>query len=153
MPGLLFGLLLVLSGAALALWAHRLVRRYSLAQKWRKVPAVVLKSEVRVSEDSDGKSFVPEFRYSYSVDGIGYESSVHTHGQPLNGDREQIARKLVQSFPAGQHVSIAVNPEDPTSAILDTGVPELWIVVRRFCFVLVAVGILILLFAAARIDA
>ncbi len=153
MPGALFGLLLTLSGGALALWAHRLVRRYSLAQTWRKVPAVILKSELRISADSDGTAFIPEFSYAYTVDGVEYQSSVHTHGRPLNGDREQLARTLVQSFPAGLRVSVAVDPEDPRSAVLDTGVPELWIAVRRLGGVLAAVGVLILLFAAARIDA
>lgn len=94
-------------------------------------------------------SFIPEFTYSYSVDGKDYRSSVHTQGQSLYGDREQQARKLVEYLPVGLVVSVAVNPEDPTSSILDTGFPELWIVVRRFCLVLVGVGILILVTAAA----
>jgi len=153
MPGPLFGLLLVLSGGALALWAGRIIRRYRLAQKWQKVPAVILKSSLRVSSDSDGTSYIPEFAYSYSVNGVEYQSTAHSHGLPLHGDQEQTNRKLVESLPVGSIVSIAVSPENPALAVLDTGPPEYWIAVRRLCLGIVTAGALILLYAAVRVGA
>lgn len=130
-----------------------MIRLYRLAQKWHKVPAVLERSELRISEDADGKSFIPEFTYSYTVNGTQYKSEVHTHGSSLSGDREQEARKLVKSFPVGTVISVSVDPKDPASAVLDTGSPDLLIAVHRLCLVFVAVGTLILLYAAAQIDA
>ena len=147
MTGSLFGVLLALSGAAVALWVDGLIRRHRRAQQWPKVPAVIVKSDLRVTEDGDGTSYRAEFVYAYTVDGKAYQSGAHSRGSSLHGDPEKEARERVASRPVGSVVVVAVDPDDPTSALLDTGVPERLIAIRRACVAMVVVGSVVLLYA------
>ena len=129
----------------MGLRAHRIVQRYQLMQTWPKAPAVMTKSFLRVFEDSDGISYTPELDFAYSVDGIEYHSVEHTHGRSLNNTTEEM-RKLVEKFPLGSIVHVAINPRDPSIAILDTGFPFYWRAIQRGCIVLIAVGASVILY-------
>jgi hypothetical protein len=48
----------------------------------------------------------------------------------------------------GSVVVVAVDPQDPAAALLDTGVPERLIAIRRACVAMVVAGSLMLLYAA-----
>jgi len=133
MPSPFFGLILLLSGGAVAFWSHRIVRLYHLAQAWPKARAVILKSTVRVATDPDGTSYVPEFAYLYSINDAEYQSTVHSNGLALQHDPENSSRQLIEAFPVGAVVEVAVDPNNPASAVLDTGFPEYWLAIHRRC--------------------
>lgn len=135
----LFGLALLIGAVPLAIKSNRRVHLYQRTKQWPKVSAIIIKSAVRESTDSDGPSFHPEFSYSYSIAGVKYHSNEHTEGLPFPST-EEAARQMVKSRPIGSKVEVAVSPTDPKFAVLDTGFPKMWMVLRRVSMVALAVG-------------
>lgn len=135
----LFGVTLLIAGIPLGIKSNMRLRLYQRAQEWPKVRGTIVKSSVRESTDSDGTSFLPEFSYRYSVDGVEYNSSEHTEGLPFPST-EEVARLIVRSLPAGSNVDVAVSPTDPKCAILDTGYPKMWQILRRASLVFIIAG-------------
>ncbi len=134
-----FGVFLLVGAAPLAIKSMRRIRAYRHAQNWQKVPATIVKSLVREVTDSEGTSFLPEFGYRYSIAGTEYNSTVHTEGFPFPSTEEAV-RQMIKRFPAGSTVHVAVSPDDPNRAILDTGVPKVWYVLRDASVVAIAIG-------------
>jgi len=135
----LFGVTLIIAALPLGIKSNRRLRLYQRAREWPKVRATIVKSSVRESTDSDGTSFHPEFSYRYSVAGTEYNSSEHTEGLPFPST-EEAARQMVKSLPVGCHVEVAVSPTDPKCAVLDTGFPKMWQILRRASVVFLVVG-------------
>jgi len=134
-----FGIALLIGAVPIAIKSNRRVRLYQRAKEWPKVRATVVKSSVRESTDSDGTSFRPEFSYRYSVAGAEYNATEHTEGLPFPST-EEAAHQMVKSLPIGSIVEVAVSPNDPKCAVLDTGVPKMWQVLRRVSLVAFIVG-------------
>ena len=134
-----FGVALLLGAVPLAIKSHRRVRLYRRAKEWPKVKATIVKSCVRESTDSDGTSFRPEFSYRYSVAGTQYNATEHTEGLPFPST-EEAARQMVKNLPVGSNIEVAVSPSDPRCAVLDTGLPRMWQVLRRVSIVAFVVG-------------
>lgn len=143
----LLGVTLLIAAVPLGIKSNRRLRLYQRAQEWPKVSATIVKSSVRESTDSDGTSFRPEFSYRYSVAGTEYNSSEHTEGLPFPST-EEAARQMVRSLPVGSNVEVAVNPTDPKCAVLDTGFPKMWQILRRASMVFLVVGAAIALHEA-----
>lgn len=135
----LFGVTLLVAAVPLGIKSNRRLRLYQRAQEWPKVRATIVKSSVRESTDSDGTSFRPEFSYRYSVAGTEYNSSEHTEGLPFPS-KEEAARRMVGGLPVGSIVEVAVSPTDPKCAVLDTGFPKMWQILRRASMVFFVVG-------------
>ena len=96
-------------------------------------------ASVRESTDSDDTSFRPEFSYRYSVAGTEYNATEHTEGLPFPST-EEAARQMVKSLPIGSIVEVAVSPNDPKCAVLDTGFPKMWQLLRRVSMVAFTIG-------------
>jgi hypothetical protein len=140
----LFGITLLIAAIPLGIKSKRRLRLYQRAQEWPKVSAMIVKSSVRESTDSDGTSFLPEFSYRYSIDGVEYNSSEHTEGLPFPST-EEAARQMVRSLPVGSKVDVAVSPADPKFAILNTGYPKMWQILRLASIFFFVIGIAIAL--------
>lgn len=138
----LFGLFLLMGAATLAIKSTRRVSAYRQSQMWPKVAATITTSLLREGTDSDGTSYLPEFAFRYSVGGVEYTSSLHTEGLPFPATEDD-ARQMVKRLPVGSTVQVAVKPTDPSCAILDTGFPKAWNILRRASFVAMLVGIVI----------
>ncbi len=126
----LFGFTLLIAAVPLGIKSNGRLRLYQRAQEWPKVSATIVKSSVRESTDSDGTSFRPEFSYRYSIAGTEYNASEHTEGLPFPST-EEAARQMVTGLPVGSSVEVAVSPTDPRCAVLDTGFPKMWHILRR----------------------
>lgn len=134
-----FGIALLVGAVPLAIKSNHRVRLYHRAKEWPKVRATVVKSSVRESTDSDGTSFRPEFSYRYSVAGTECSATEHTEGLPFPST-EEAARQMVKNLPVGSHIEVAVSLADPNCAVLDTGFPKMWQILRRVSIVAFAVG-------------
>lgn len=140
----LFGIFLVIGAIPLTIKSMRRIRIYRQAQDWPRVPATITRSSIREDTDSDGTSYRPEFSYRYTVAGNEYRSTVHTEGLPFPSTQDA-ARQMVKQFAVGSTVQVAVNPINPADAVLDTGFPKFWYVLRGASAVAVVVGLAITL--------
>lgn len=140
----LFGIALTIGAIPLAIKAMQRIRLYRQAQAWPKVSATITTSSIRENTDGDGTSYIPEFSYRYTVAGREYRSTAHTEGMPVPGT-EDAARQMVKQFAVGSTVQVAVNPINPADALLDTGYPKVWYVLRGASVVAFIVGMAITL--------
>jgi hypothetical protein len=138
----LFGIFLALGAIPLAVKSMRRLRLYRQAQDWPKVAATITQSAIREDTDSDGTSYLPEFSYRYTVAGCEYRSTAHSEGLPFPSTEDD-ARQMVKKFAVGSAVQVAVNPTNPADAMLDTGVPKAWYVLRGASVVAFVVGVAI----------
>jgi hypothetical protein len=79
----------------------------------------VTRSEVTVENDGDGPSYAPRIAYAYSVAGKKYEGSRYRYGQIAG--RGDAVRGIVASLPVGSEVVVHYSPNDPSEAILRSG--------------------------------
>lgn len=123
--------LLTISSAAFAVWAgtelYEAVRGYS----WPETTGRIITSEVRSKKMVAWRSYItywPDIRYEYFKD-----------GKPIIGDRiwftvrgpgEETTRIAVAKYPVGKVVPVFVNPDDEHAAVLEKGVP--WLFVALF---------------------
>lgn len=126
----LFGIFLLIGAVPIAIKSARRVGAYRQMQAWPKVRATITRSFVREGTDGDGMSSLPEFAFRYRVAGVEYTSSLHTEGTPFPGNETDV-RQMLNRFPVGSTVQVSVEPADPSHAILDTGFPQAWNVLRR----------------------
>lgn len=138
----LFGVSLLIGVVPIAIKSTRRIGAYRQSQTWPKVHATVTRSFVRDGADGDGTSHLPEFAFRYTVAGVEYTSSLHTQGTPFPGNEADV-RQMLKRFPVGSTVQAAVEPADPSHAILDTGFPNAWNVLRRASLVAFVVGLAI----------
>jgi hypothetical protein len=82
---------------------------------------------------------VLSFRIATQLPGTEYNSSEHTEGLPFP-NTEEAARQMVRGFPVGSSVEVAVSPTDPKCAVLETGFPKMWQILRRASVVFFVVG-------------
>lgn len=141
MPGplALFGFALILGSIPLGVHASRRLRVYRASKRWPMVEATIIRSALQEKTDSDGTSYRAELGYRYAVLGPVYLADLHTEGLAFPAT-EKDARQMVERFPVGSQVQVAVNPVNPAHAILDTGVPHALIVLRNASIVAFVVG-------------
>lgn len=136
----LFGIFLLIGAVPIAIKSTRRIGVYRQSQAWPKVQATVTRSFVREGADGDGTSQLPEFVFRYTVVGVEYTSGLHTEGTPFPGNEADV-RQMLKRFPVGSTVQAAVEPADPSHAILDTGFPNAWNVLRCASLAAFVVGL------------
>lgn len=89
------------------------------ATQYSTALGTVTHSEVETSDGEDGPTYRPKISYTYSVAGKQYAADRYRYGQFSSGDRS--AFRVVASHPAGRQVEVHYNPDDPSDAVLLTG--------------------------------
>ncbi len=94
---------------------------------WPAVEGEILDSSVRKRVDSgydsaDIARYIPEVRYAYKIGGVAQEGTTIRVGLGDFGYvSEQQAREHVARYPAGARVAVRYDPENPKTAVLETG--------------------------------
>ena len=120
------GLFVLVGIASLTYATYQTIRALD-ARHWPTAEAVVLSSDMTTHFDtSDGVSggggptFGAAVTYSYSVDGIGYESDRVSFGSYSSSDSDH-AETILARYPVGASVTVHYDPEDPAEAVLEPG--------------------------------
>jgi hypothetical protein len=96
--------------------------RQSATADWPTTTGHVLRSEIAGHDDGDGTTYSAEIEYEYEVDGREYQSDrIRLGGFTSTSDRDHIER-IIARAPAGGTVPVYYNPDDPSEAVLTSGV-------------------------------
>lgn len=99
-----------------------------LGNSWPETTGRIVTSEIRSKKMSAWRSYItywPEIRYEYTRD-----------GKPIVGDRiwfivrgpgEEATRSIIAKYPVGKIVPVFVNPNDEYEAVLEKGIPWLFV--------------------------
>jgi hypothetical protein len=140
----LFALAMLAGAIFIVIRASAALRVYRNAQTWPKVPAVITAASVPANDDGAGFVRLPHFAFRYKIAGVDHTSHRNTQGAPFP-DSEGASLALVRKFPVGSQVQVAVNPEDPACAILDTGYPHAWRMLQRAGYASAIAGVVIIM--------
>ncbi|MCI5211991.1 MAG: DUF3592 domain-containing protein [Candidatus Electrothrix sp. ATG2] len=89
-------------------------------ENWQETPCTILTSEVSTEKKDDGMIRHPTIRYTYSIDGHRYESSVvDVFWTPINGGLN--AQNIVNNFPREKETVCWVNPKNLHDSSLQRG--------------------------------
>ncbi|QDU77337.1 hypothetical protein Pan97_44040 [Bremerella volcania] len=90
---------------------------------WPTVMGTVTVSQVESSGPKDDRSYYPEVKYQYDVEGKSYTSDRINFD--LAGTRSSIRQEMtdvVDQYPAGADVKVFYDPSDPSQSCLEPGV-------------------------------
>jgi hypothetical protein len=104
----------------IVMWSAPGVLAVWKTEYWQENSCTIITSEVIVEKKEDGMTRHPNIRYSYTIDGHRYESSViDVFWTPINGGLN--AQEIVNDFPAGKETACWINPKNREVAALQRG--------------------------------
>jgi hypothetical protein len=126
---LLFGLVpvgLILVGVAVLVYAIRLRKTIADSRTWPTTPGRVVSVDVTQWKRPQGPGFLyaPVIDYEYDVEGQTYRSNViHARLSATASSLRtmQGAERYGERYSAGSAVTVAYNPADPKTAMLEPG--------------------------------
>ena len=98
-----------------------LIYKGQSAKSWPQADAVVRRSELKVTRDSDGSTYDAEVEYQYSV-GSKVFSSLRISVLDTKSSNEGYHKNIVGTHPVGLKFKVFYNPNDPSYAIIHPGV-------------------------------
>ncbi|HJS20088.1 MAG TPA: DUF3592 domain-containing protein [Anaerolineales bacterium] len=111
-------------------------RKVAQAASWPSTLGNVTLSMIQMRSSSEGGSTAyPVVHYAYQVMGQPYEGNKVMPGMEVGGSG---ARKVVDRYPAGSQVMVYYNPEKPSEALLERGMPGF---IKWFWIILVILDI------------
>lgn len=124
--------------------------RKASSSDWEKVPATIVWSGVGAHSSDDGATYSVDVLYEYGFGRERYRANRYRFfggsSSGTTGKQEVVAR-----LPPGARVDAWVDPDDPSSAVLERKVgPFVWFAALPLVFVLVGVGGMALTLRAGR---
>jgi len=112
----LFFLLFFAAGSFFEIAMIREFGRALGQRSWQEVSCQVVRSKVAERNDRE-QPYSFAVRYEYTHNGQSRAGSVYKRGY-TGSEKYSDVQKLVEKFPAGQHVSCYVNPRNPADVVL-----------------------------------
>jgi hypothetical protein len=96
------------------------------SQDWPAVEATVVDADLRSESTDDGTVYRADVRYRYTVDGRTYRSNRHDFFGVSSSNRDH-HRGIVRDHPPGSTVTVYVDPDDPTEAVISRQADGQWL--------------------------
>ena len=146
--GILLGLAIIIIGVSCA----RLPSAVG-SHSWPTTEGKILKSRVQETWSYDGDDWGPgwkaDIEYSYRVNGKRYVSDQIEVVDIINGNGDSIANKVVNRYPKGSLVTVYYKTDDPTTALLEPGLPNNDLSGSMFFLTLTGMGAIIMIIGLA----
>ena len=111
-------------------------RKVAQAAGWPSTLGTVTHSTIEMRSSSEGGTTpYPVVHYAYQVMGQPYQANKVMPGMEVGGSG---ARKVVERYPMGAQVMVYYNPEKPSEALLERGMPGF---IRWFWIILIAIDV------------
>jgi len=129
---LLIALGVVIAGIALALKARALRQR-----AWRKVPGVVVSTDVKLVREN----YAPAVEYTYKVNGKMFRGT-RIRSLLVTSNLRTFAQRVTSEYESGAALEVYVDPDCPAEAVLEPGGdPGFLLFMFAIALPLIAVGI------------
>ncbi len=93
--------------------------RVSTSGDWVETPCTILSSKVGVHDGDDGSTYSIDIEYEYNVDGLTHQSDRYSFMSGFSSSGRESKREAVRQYPKGSQRVCFVDPDDPTSAVLN----------------------------------
>ena len=129
-------------GFLIALFGLALHRQASLARKWPVVPGTIKSSGLEQfmsapSEPAERSqlTFQSKVSFAYRFNGIDYVSQHASLGGTVSSTSRGLVERFARKYPAGTKVKVYVNPLNPSEAVLEPRVSQIWILWASVTFI------------------
>jgi hypothetical protein len=141
---LVFSLAIMVIGLCVALYSYKQISLARGSINWRTVPAEILSSKVKVSQQEAEKKrtytvYSANISFRYTVNGQEFTSNHAMVDQPAKTFSRD-AEALVAKFPPGKTVMAHYDPANPSYAILETGASKSSYIAFLFGILLMTIG-------------
>jgi Protein of unknown function (DUF3592) len=117
--------------------------------RWPTTIGTIASVDMQEIDGSEGVRWRPQVIYYYSVNGRVIASTQLSRGQAIHVADDQAARAFLSKYPPQSAVTVHYNPEEVTSAVLETDTPRRAQLNLALGLVLAATGpVLLLIFGA-----
>lgn len=115
----MFGVVFVTIGLWLFVWDIGMIRKARASRSWPRVVGIVTSAEVGRHRGQAA----PHVVYDYTVEGVTYTSHQISFDVFDKPGGKGFAHSIVSRYPIGGKVDVYVDPNDPTTAIIE---PEVY---------------------------
>ena len=129
-------------GFLIALFGLALHRQASLARKWPVVPGTIKSSGLEQfmsapSEPAERSqlTFQSKVSFAYRFNGIDYISQHASLGGKVSSTSRGLMERFARKYPTGAKVKVYVNPLNPSEAVLEPRVSQIWILWASVTFI------------------
>ena len=106
-------------GLYLIIHAQRSKRKAMQSHSWPVTKGIITEANIKTKEDEEyGTTYIPIVRYTYDVDGMGYEGKRIAFGSDMAFGIRKKAVEYLAAYPVDAEVSVYYNPEKPNEAVL-----------------------------------
>jgi hypothetical protein len=117
----LFCLLFVIVGLAAVGVGVSMTIKSLRAEHWPVTEGVIQSAEMKShSDNKGGTTYSAAVAYTYQVGGVGYTGDKISIGQMSSSS--EYAQGILNRYPVGKKVSMHYSPDDPSEAVLETGI-------------------------------
>ncbi|MEZ6187459.1 MAG: DUF3592 domain-containing protein [Planctomycetota bacterium] len=119
----LFGGLLAVFGVGFLLYAVMDRGRARASVDWPSVPGRILVSEVEEAGHDIPRTYAPNVRYRYEVEGQTYEGDTLAFADNINRDEDYVLARIAP-YPVGSQADVHYDPAHPETSVLEPGVRQ-----------------------------
>ncbi len=87
---------------------------------WPRTTGTIIRSQIKKEGTGEYEKISPDIEFQYSLHGSTFQSTVIRKGLP-NPLGQDFAEYFTSRYAVGQQVTIAYNPNDPKTAVLEPG--------------------------------
>ena len=111
-------IIILTTGVIMTCYALDTIQAEWQMKKWPAISATVIKSEV-----AGQRAFHPEVTYRFLLDDQEYQSTTNLSIAGFGGKRSRrdTARRIIEDFPPGSHITVHYNPTNPQESYLRSG--------------------------------
>lgn len=143
--GRVFPLVFIVVGIAVLYIGLNRFEQAKQSSSWPTVEGVITRSEVDTQRDSEGgMTYHADISYKYSIDEAVFSSTQIAFGSYGASDRSHAA-DIVGSYPVGKKVTVYHKVNEPTIAVLESGVTASTYFLPTFGAVFLLVGLVLAL--------
>jgi len=123
-------------------------------ESWSQTSATILSSEIGYSTShsrhgGSSTTYGAKITYQYSVNGVSYTSNTISYGYAYSSDHDA-ASQLVDNYPVGKIVTIYYNPDNPSEAVLISGIDSSTWIFFSFGLFFSIIGIAIVIYYSTK---
>ena len=143
------GLLFRVIGSGLTVKGVNDMRKAKASNSWPTAPAKITKSTVDVQRktgDRKKKMYSAKISFDYTVEGIKHSSSKIGVGGIVKSSNKSRAQKTVDKYKVGSTAKAFYDPNDPSMAILESGISYGNVIVTIIGLLCPILGLLVIVF-------
>jgi hypothetical protein len=111
-------------GASIMLSGFHEIKLAYASHHWPRTSGQITHSQVDINNDSDGTTYKPVIKFSYSYQRQNLTGDTIFFGGGISTSDRRYADRFVGKYPVEKSVQVAYNPHHPSQSVLEPGLTK-----------------------------